>query len=548
MKIMTRKTNRLPGLELLLEGTPLSLLRLKEAWPALTTRERAELFTLLLADPAKEPLALQIRAHRNAVLDIALNDDNAFIRHLAARYVSRPWRYGKSDNDTAEFIADTTRFEKVKSDASPLVRHSRGESFDDASKDAASFWKREQTERLALVNGVEGEGEEMARLLLFAAKELIPSGTVSINDASDVLLQYLGARPLAEWYADKQDAATFTGDGWIEYSADKSLAALWATIPNLPPELAHILLDRLPEDGSDEVLASLSEKQLEQLLWRRDVRFKDLRLITYKNSKSKDLRIAALSGEHFDFDDKDLSALIYNSKDSIEEVTRKGKELADVAMYCGGLTLVQIDAIRHYLKELPEKADVDDAYMATQSLRERQTYRARILEKRDGLHYEVESLRLWALAKQLASAEYGKETLKRITEEMKPGRFSFFTSPKLEVVDGDAWQTYLNLRKYDVDARLYPLLPRVDVGDFELPESVFEKRLSHHDMMELRDTKLNDLLADVQKEISDLAPEDKAKLEAITKAFTAISRQILKTEEALTKKVAAIADRLSAEA
>jgi hypothetical protein len=104
-------------LEPLLDGTPLAMERLKVAWPGLSTSDRAFLLTVLLADSSKEQRAIRWSHHKRHLMDLALADRDPYIRYLAAKHVSAPFKIEGSD-ETPDYIADKLRFEKVKSDSS----------------------------------------------------------------------------------------------------------------------------------------------------------------------------------------------------------------------------------------------------------------------------------------------------------------------------------------------------------------------------------------------------------------------------------------------
>ena len=109
------------NLEPLLDGTPLAVERLKEAWPVLSPSDKALLLTVLLADSSKEKRAMRWSHHRGQLMDLALGETNPYVRYLAAKHVSAPFKIEGSD-ETSDYIADKLRFDKVKSDSSMLVR------------------------------------------------------------------------------------------------------------------------------------------------------------------------------------------------------------------------------------------------------------------------------------------------------------------------------------------------------------------------------------------------------------------------------------------
>lgn len=79
-----------PFLAPFLDGSPLALERVKLAWPALTTCDRATLLSILLSDSEGDQRSLRWTHHQGQIIDLALGDESSYIRYLAARHVSAP--------------------------------------------------------------------------------------------------------------------------------------------------------------------------------------------------------------------------------------------------------------------------------------------------------------------------------------------------------------------------------------------------------------------------------------------------------------------------
>ncbi|MFZ3275440.1 MAG: hypothetical protein WA182_00920, partial [Candidatus Sulfotelmatobacter sp.] len=77
-------------LEPFLDGTPLAMERLRCVWPGLILADRIYLLSVLLADRNFHPSALVWKRHHEALIDLALEDENAYIRYLAAKRVPGP--------------------------------------------------------------------------------------------------------------------------------------------------------------------------------------------------------------------------------------------------------------------------------------------------------------------------------------------------------------------------------------------------------------------------------------------------------------------------
>jgi hypothetical protein len=102
-----------------MDGTPLALERLRNAWLGLSFPDRAYLISVLLAGRGGHPNALFWKRHHGALLDLALADENAYIRYLAAKQTDGP---EKSDDSLT-----VARLEKINSDSSQLVRSAQVE-------------------------------------------------------------------------------------------------------------------------------------------------------------------------------------------------------------------------------------------------------------------------------------------------------------------------------------------------------------------------------------------------------------------------------------
>src|SRR5262249_19668149 len=279
-----------------------------------SSSDRAYLLVILLADTSKEPKALRWSRHRKCLVDLALADDNAYIRYLAAKDaakdVSAPFK-AKDADETPSYLEDTAQFERVQSDPVVLVRSANEEEEGwkvgaRGLKEPELFWKRPQTERRALVNGVKEDGEKIAELLRYATKDLLPINAITLDEMFDVLVQYLSGQTIAERVAEAENYAARFYDGYAEYSVGKSVKALWEVIPNIPKTLSCVLLECLPEEAGLEsnilpqIIESLDEDQLYPLLYRDDIGLKELRRKLYKESTNDSLRCAAVTSQQFE--------------------------------------------------------------------------------------------------------------------------------------------------------------------------------------------------------------------------------------------------------
>jgi hypothetical protein len=528
-------------LEPLLDGTPLAIERIKHAWPGLPTSDRAYLLAILLADTSKERKAirwpLRWPHHQTQLVDLALADDNAYIRYLAAKNLSAPFK-PNDDDETPSYLEEKARFEKVKADPVILVRSAceapGSKVFMPELDDAESFWKRPQTERLAIVNGVKEKGEKIAELLRYATTNLLPIKATTLEEMLDVLLQYVGGQTISERVAESESF----DDGLAEYFAGESVKALWEVVPDIPKALSYVLIECLPEEAGlqsnipRQVIASLDEGQLQHLLWRNDITLKNLRRKLYKESTNELLRWAAVSS--LDLLDSDISEQVYEPQEPAESGKKKVNELAMLAENCRGATLVQLQAICDLISDAPTgfHSGFNGKWDAIGFGKRFQTERAKRLSP-STLQHEIFAVRLFALAKQLAPIKSG-ETPKELPETL--GQHQDI------VVPHNPWQTYLNLTKVvrlDRWKQTVGYLPSVHIRDFDLPDEFSEESDDDHDRRQLFD-----LLEDVQGRVKDVSEQDRAELSALSRALSTLSSQMVDVETATGRRVEVLHSRI----
>lgn len=532
-------------LEPLLDGTPLAVERIKLIWPGLSISDRAYLLAILLAETSKERKALRWGHHRKCLLDLALADDNPYIRYLAAKHVSAPFKAADAD-ETPSYLEDQARFTKVQSDPVPLVRSASDEEgwkvLMQELEDPESFWKRSHTERLALVNGVKEDGEKIAKLLRCATKDLLPTKAVTIEEMLDVLLQYLGGETIAERVAHSEDYARRFYDGFAEYRTGESIRALWEVIPDIPKALSYVLIECLPEEAGlqsgipTQIIEALDEHQLESLLYRDDVTLKELRRKLFKESTNESLRWAAVSSPRFELLDSDISEIVYDLGEPAESGKKKVDELAMLAANCWGATLVQMEAICDLISDAPTDyhSGFSGKWDKVGDGRMLQTRRAKLLSP-STLQREVLAMRLFALAKNLAPIKTG-DTPGELPEKVMQHQGL--------VVQHNPWQTYLNLSKVvrlDRWKQTVGYLPSVSIQDFDLPDEPSET--SDHDDAEGR-PRLFDLLKTVEGRVKDVSEKDRAELSALSNALSTLSNQMQGAETTTGRRVEILQARI----
>ncbi|MGB9409405.1 MAG: hypothetical protein WCA89_17860 [Terracidiphilus sp.] len=473
------ENNRIPQyLEPLLDGTPLALERIKLAWPGLSLSDRAYLLSILLADARKEPLAMRWSRQREALIDLALDDENGYIRYLAAKHVAKP---GKGDD-----ASTMARYKNVVSDKAGLVQSTLEEhaglffNFWPASDMPGRFWNLPHISRLVLANG--DHGSIIADYLRYASKELLPNGLVTVDEMIDVLLQFLGPEmaceigvPNRQRYEigtpnQKQAASSREPDNtrWLEGIAEE----LWKLIPDVPELLSYILLSCLPEPAylpvPREVLDALDDDQLKFLLSHNEIPLKELRRKVFTESANQELRKAAVSSQNFELPNSDISRLVPDPNETKESGDRKREELVILAEACGGATLVQMEAICDLIKcdlinaREDTKMTEDEGNSHYHAARENQTRRAKSLSPQP-LECEVLEMRIYELAKRLSPInpdEESNQLLEKlgVRQELAP--------------TCNSWQTYLNLCNVPLEKwkRSKTDLPDVYILGFDLPE------------------------------------------------------------------------------
>ena len=422
--------NQLQELTALFDGTPLAVERVVAIWPGLTVVEKATLLPCLLEKRG----ALNYASHRDRLLDLALADNNDFIRYLAARHVYEPREESSAD--------EQARYAKTQNDASPLVRFNRTEirAMKWLDYEPEAFWAAAPSWRLAAVTGVKHAGEEFSKLLAYATDNLLPEGKVSEQEMVDVTLQYLTWETVANRLEE-----TFS-DGWADYKAGKSLTALWELVPRVPRQVAFALLNNLPEEGGlsggvgGNVLDTLDKHQKSALLYRDDFRLFGWRAEIYEKDTDQDARFAALSHPDFHLKDSVISALVFHPGESLEEGLRKFDELGDLADLYYGATMAQSSAISKLIEAAPK--EVSDA----RSFSEHYGHiicdrRVKTLD-RDHLESEFRDLQLLEMVWWLVP--FDGEIEGRCPDALRP-----------HLVPGNPWESYQRLKAAAGGAQTY---------------------------------------------------------------------------------------------
>jgi hypothetical protein len=501
----------LSHLEPLLDGTPLGFERMKLAWPALPISDRIRLLKRLDTPTHTDRSAFGRSYRREEMIDLALSDENAYIRYLAARHVDQPSTFPGIDQTHHD--QDEKRYEKVKADGVDLVRFSGTDALWQQRVNyignPTAFWKLPHINRLVLVDGLRDDGDKISDLLFFATNELLPIQEISTEEMHDVLLQYLDCKPIT---------------GRFDLF-DDGVSALWNAVPHLPFTLAYTLIESLPGSVSlgsaiaPEVLSSLKPRQIEQLLWRDDIALPELRRKVFEES-SGGLRFAAMSGSDFELLDSDITERVNYASDAAEVAKRKIDELCWMAEGgCKGSTLVQFQATYDLAKSVPNELlpaiHQDYGLGDRDQVGFRQADRAKRLLARwwsPQLPNEVFHLRLYETSKFWADTKGGTDNLKKSLRD--------------RIVVGDPWRTYLNVKTIansyaDWERTIGVPLARIShLGEFELPENLAET-LDVESRGPFGAT--FDLAQDVERLMRNGATPNGAELEAMSTAFSRIA-------------------------
>lgn len=444
--------SQIEDLKALLDGTPLAVERVAAIWPGLAVMDKATLLALLMSSKG----AINHSPHRERFLDVALSDDNAYIRYLAAGYVHRP-----RDGATP---MEVERYSKIQHDPSPLVRSAEAESNDWNHLDfqPGAFWEMPQTCRLAAVTGIKHGGEKFAKLLVYAGNLLLPESKVTEDEMVDVVRQYLTWKTLEKRLNETEKYSISFEDGYAEYSAGKDLDALWESIPNLPRNVGFILLDHLPEEGCSggvrsDVLNSLDAHQRQVLLYRQDIRLDSWRREQFEKAEDKNTRLAALANPRFQLNDSVISALVFRAGESQEEGLKKFDELQDLANFYYGASMAQSSAIAKLLRNAPNAVSKARMFSDNQAFNicER---RVKTLD-RTTVEAEFRDLQLLEMVWKFVPMDG------EITDQC-PAVF------RSHMVSGNPWASYLHLKEADKSARNF------DKEGFELKRAIEKNRSS----------------------------------------------------------------------
>jgi hypothetical protein len=507
-----------------LDGTPLAIYRIEVAWPNLTQSDKISLLSLLFKDDYQNVFRLQWNVQRKKLEALALGDPDPYVRYLIGKRITKPYLNPESGEDDY-YKQELAKFQKVSSDPEQLVRVGgieRGwKVINKEIEDPESFWLRPHLERLAIVNGIKEDGEKIAVLIEVGLNKNKEKGTPSEDEVFEVLLQYLGDQTIEQRVRESEDYAHKYYDGWAEYSAGKSAEALWLLVPKVPPNFAYALIWSLPEEAGfssgipKEVIGSLNNHLLAELLSKRTVKLKELRREIYDRPSDTDdaydpLKACAINSPWFELTNSDVSKIVYDLDEQEESGKKKYKALAFVAENIQNADLAQLQALRAYISDAPSKFTGWGNYEAIGVLDDKRLARAKSLDKQT-LLYEVQNARTFELAIKLAPIKEG-------VEPAEPEHKLFLGA----IVPKNPWQTYINLLDLRKDRKWgwkNTRLPDIWIPDFNIPDNLIDDENS-------REQQEFDLAFTAKQYESNLSLEELAQLKALSEAFNELSEKI----------------------
>jgi len=255
-------------IEDLLVETPSSVVKLCAAWDGLTTETQIRILTELKKRSYYSGYGI------DNIYVKAVKSKNPYVRYLAAKDLS----FGEYSSDEVNAVKNL-----IENDSEPLVKYSLYEEEDllpgtENIENPETFFALPQAARLAIIRSLKGRGEKVAAIIRYAIDKCLESKSVTEQELFDILLDYLNKPEFRSHYETER----YNYDGYGEYLKGKDLGALWGLVPKVPPSCSYVLIRYLPSYGglwhiTEKIINKLGDSQLEWLLNRDDIGFKDLR-------------------------------------------------------------------------------------------------------------------------------------------------------------------------------------------------------------------------------------------------------------------------------
>jgi hypothetical protein len=399
--------------------TPSSVSKLLAAWDGLNDETKILVLSKLEKLHTTNYLIDKIRR-------TALDSENAYIRYLAARgfvFVD--------DSNEEELI-----IEKIENDPIPLVKFSLLEDnsafsviFDDTLNDPDLFFALPHEARLAKIRLVNGNGKGVAKLISHAVDKHLKEGTVSEVELYEILADYIVKPEFQERYSRETD------DALDDFSDTNDIESLWGLVTILPEKISYILIKHLPEKSGystaipETVIHSMTNYQLQNLLFRSDIKLQDLRKkLFWEAREGRDhVRSAAVSS-NFQLKYDEFSRIL------AQPPKERSSTLKTLGFMASELQLCLYAAIHDALCASENSNDYEDAIYAHNHLEKR-------INTLKGLQQTKErtELRLYYLAKSVVpwDAKEGKDTL--------PNELSFLSE---KIIPSDTWSTFMAFSEY----------------------------------------------------------------------------------------------------
>jgi hypothetical protein len=421
----------------LVGDTPGGQLKLLAAWDGLPIELQIGLLDAFGEGRVPGELALK-----------AIASPNAYVRYLGARSLAQelPVTRRRLEGDggsAAVKTEDTTQLWRdiacrLRGDPDPLVRHALDERatwpYERETNDPAidAFLRLPLEDRLARLRAEHGALQAAERTEGFARliHRAVTGGLVPEHEVVAMVKEYLGSPSNTE----------FTKwEGFGTFSPGDTLNVLLRLVLDVPKSVAEVLVARLPANTMlyadipahyeipEHVLESIDRRLLERVLWRDDVgceRFRKKIVLTYQPKERLDGLISAAAQRDFDLTDEEFERLLSSDVARLLEVANAG-DLRPVVLKA------LVDLFERYDGADPvDCADIERTYEE----RLRRLHREPEWKRRD----YVWELRLYALAKDLASRNTDEEVTRRLSDSSEAWLREY-------VVHGEVWKTYRRL-------------------------------------------------------------------------------------------------------
>lgn len=419
----------------LTQPTPSGIAKLLAAWNGLSIETQILILSKLNGINAPY-LAEKVRIN-------ALDSENAYIRYLAATQYLAASKYAKeTDWWFSELCSDEQKLiiEKIANDPVPLVKYSLWEDssyFGSRNSklldDADTFFLFPHEARLAIMRTLDGDGKRVAALLSQAADKHLKDGRVSEKELYEILADYLGSARFQWRYVD----APLSVVDYEGYQRGTDIESLWKLVPKLPNGPAHVLITNLPEAAGitheipKDATDSMTDDQLASLLYRKDIRAKELRRkLFWEAGKDRDRIKAAAVSSNFKMEYDEFAKIL-------EKPPRERLAILEIlADTASQLPLCLYDAIHDALRA-PDLRPLDWDSLVFGSARESIERRVNELEEWDR-EKQLTELRLYRLAHRAVPPDSKYEGTAP-SEELE------FLSEM--VVPGDTWATFMAFSK-----------------------------------------------------------------------------------------------------